>query len=356
MNRLRLHRVLATGAAVFVGGLSFASAQTAPSLGAAGSFAVLAGSTVTNTGPTVVTGDVGVSPGSAVVGFPPGIVLSGTIHSADAVALQAKADLVTAYNSLAAGTCTQDLSGQDLGGLVLAAGVYCFSSSAALTGTLTLDAGGNPAAVFIIRTGSTLITASGSSVSLINGASPCNVFWQVGSSATLGTTSSFAGDILALTSITLNTGATVAGRALAQNGAVTLDGSTITAVCATTPPPPACPAITLSPATLPSATAGVAYNQTISAVGGTTPYVFAVTGGSLPAGLGLSAGGVVSGTPAASGLSAFTIRGTDGAACFAELNYTVAVLAAVPTLPQVVVVLLAAGLVAVGCLRLRRRA
>lgn len=348
-------RFVASVVAVLFCGASLASAQTAPSLGTTQSFAVLAGSTVTNTGPTSVTGDLGVSPGSAVVGFPPGTVLLGTIHAADAVAAQAQVDLTAAYNSLTSEGCTLDLTGQDLGGMTLPAGVYCFSSSAQLTGTLTLDAEGDPAAVFIFKTGSTLTTASGSSVSVINGASVCNVFWQIGSSATLGTTSSFIGNILALTSITLTTGANVTGRTLARNGAVTLDSNTITASCATVEPPPECPAITLSPTTLPDGVEGVAYSQAITAVGGTAPYSFSVTAGALPPGVSLSSAGVLSGTPTTSGVSAFTVRATDANACFAELLYTMSVTAAVPTLPQIFVILLLLGLATAGYLRLRRR-
>ena len=162
--------------------------------------------------------------------------MSGTIHAADAAALAAQNAVTTAYNSLASQACTQDLTGQDLGGKTLTAGVYCFSSSAQLTGTLTLNAQGNASAVFIFKMGSTLTTASGSSVVLINGGSPCNVFWQVGSSATLGTTTSFAGNILALASITVTTGASVTGRALALNGAVTLDTNAVSATSRAAPP------------------------------------------------------------------------------------------------------------------------
>jgi len=180
-----------------------AAAAAAPPQGTEQSFAVLGGSTVTNTGPTIITGNLGLSPGTAVTGFPPGIVTGGTTHAADAVALQAQNDTTTAYNNLAGQTCTSDLTGQDLGGKTLVPGVYCFSSSAQLTGALTLDAGGDTSAVWVFKTGSTLTTASNSSVLVINGGQPCNVFWQVGSSATLGTTTSFIGNILALTSITL---------------------------------------------------------------------------------------------------------------------------------------------------------
>ncbi|HUG89238.1 MAG TPA: ice-binding family protein, partial [Planctomycetaceae bacterium] len=199
-------------------------------LGTADSFAVLAGSTVTNTGPSVISGDVGVSPGSEITGFPPGTVINGTIHATDAVAAQAQSDVTIAYDDLASRAPDADLTGQDLGGMTLTAGVYFFSSSAQLTGTLTLDAQGDPDAEFIFQIGSTLTTASNSSVVILNGGSPCDVFWQVGSSATLGTTTVFVGNILALTSITLDNGAGVEGSVLARNGAVTLDNNVITDV------------------------------------------------------------------------------------------------------------------------------
>jgi uncharacterized repeat protein (TIGR01451 family) len=206
-------------------------AAVAPTLGTAQSFAVLGGSTVTNTGPTVITGNLGVSPGTAITGFPPGIV-NGETHAADAVALQAQSDTTIAYDNLAGQACNSDLTGQDLGGMTLVPGVYCYSSSTQLTGALTLDAGGDPDAVWVFKTGSTLTTASNASVLLTNGADPCNVYWQIGSSATLGTDTTFVGNILALTSITLTTGADVTGRALARNGAVTMDSNTVNAsVC-----------------------------------------------------------------------------------------------------------------------------
>jgi len=209
-------------------GPSLALAQTAPPLGAAASFAVLGGSTVTNTGPTIVTGDLGVSPGSAITGFPPGTVVGGSTHAADALAAQAQIDATTAYNNLAAQACTTTFGvPTDLGGMTLLPGVYCFASSAAVTGTLTLNAQGNANAVFVFKTGSTFITASGSSVVVINGGQNCNVFWQVGTSATLGTTSTVPGTIIALTSITLNTGASLSGRSIARNGAVTLDSNNV---------------------------------------------------------------------------------------------------------------------------------
>src|SRR5271157_1301779 len=210
-------------------------AKAASILGSAESFAVLGGSTVTNTHPTTVGGDLGVWPGTAVVGFPPGIVTGGTIHAGDAVAQQAQIDNTTAYNGLASMpfNSTNNLSGQDLGGLTLTSGVYHFDSSAQLTGKLTLDAQGNNNAFWVFQIGSTLTTASASAVNIINvgsnGGSDDGLFWKVGSSATLGTTTNFEGNILALASITLNTDATIDnGRALAQTAAVTMDTNTIT--------------------------------------------------------------------------------------------------------------------------------
>lgn len=195
-------------------------------LGSAADFGVLAGSTVTNTGFTIINGDLGLSPGTSITGFPPGIV-NGTIHQTDGVAAQAQLDLTDAYND-AAGRISTGTIAADLGGQILTPGVYTSASSIGLTGVLTLDAQGDPNAVWIFQAGSTLTTASASQVVFINGAQACNVFWQVGSSATLGTGSDFSGTILALTSITATTGATVDGRLLARNGAVTLDTNTVT--------------------------------------------------------------------------------------------------------------------------------
>lgn len=214
---------------------NLASAQSAPTLGTASSFAVLAGQKVTNIGATSVSGNVGVSPGIAMTGFPPGTISNGTMHLGDAVAAQGQADLTTAYNSLAGQACLTDLTGQDLGGLTLTPGVYCFSSSAALTGTLTLDANGNSGAVFVFQIVSTLITATNAQVNVINGGNGCNAYWQVGSSATLGTGTSFAGNILALTSVTMDNGSSASGRVLAQNGTVTMQSNSAAACSAVTP-------------------------------------------------------------------------------------------------------------------------
>ena len=195
-------------------------------LGLAGSFGVLAGTSVTNTGSTDIAGDVGVSPGSAITGFPPGII-GGTEYVGGDAAL-AEAALSAAYTFASDETGGSNLTGEDLGGLTLTSGVYDFSISAALTGTLTLNGQGDPNAVFVFQIASALTTASASSVALENGAQGDNVFWQVGTSATLGTTTAFEGNILADTSITLDTGASIAcGSALAAGGAVTLDSNSI---------------------------------------------------------------------------------------------------------------------------------
>ena len=211
--------------------------KAALTLGSAASFGVLGASTVTSTGNTVVNGNVGLYPGTSITGFGPGIV-NGTIYNNNAVAQQAQADALTAYNILAGEPVFHVLTGQDLGTLILAPGVYFFSSSAQLTGTLTLSGNG----LYDFQIGSTLTTAAGapsnpgSSVVLTGGAQACQVFWQVGSSATIGTYSDFVGNILALTSITANTDATVHGRLLALNGAVTLDDNLITVpICVPVP-------------------------------------------------------------------------------------------------------------------------
>jgi len=235
LNKIKFIKLLP----IILVGLFFISvpqvqAATTVNLGTGDNFAVIGASTVTNTGASVITGDLGLSPGTAITGFPPGTV-NGTTHAADATALQAQNDVTTASNSITGQECDFDLTGQDLGGLTLTPGVYCFSSSAQLTGTLTLNGEGNSDAVFIFKIGSALTTASESRVTFINSAKACNTFWQVGSSATLGTTTSFEGNILALESITLNTGATVNGRVLAQKGAVTLDNNTISKTTCTTP-------------------------------------------------------------------------------------------------------------------------
>jgi Ice-binding-like len=211
-------------------------------LNSANAFGILGASTVTNTGPSVVGQDLGVWPGTSITGFPPGIVL-GTIHDSDAVAQQAQADALTGFNFLAGLAVTQTLTGQNLGGLTLDPGVYFFASSAQMTGQLTLDFQGMNNAMVVFQIGSTLTTASASSVLVINPGTNDTVFWQVGSSATLGTTTAFYGSLIADQSVTLTTGATInCGRAIALNAAVTMDTNTVdtgNCVTSTTTPEPA---------------------------------------------------------------------------------------------------------------------
>jgi hypothetical protein len=225
------------GVAAVIGALSAmalvvaptASSASGPSvpLGTDSTFAVLASSTVTNTGSSVISGNLGVYAGTSVTGFPPGVVSNGSIHIADGVARQAQSDLTTAYNAAADASSTETITG-DLAGRTLTPGVYTSASSLGLSGALTLNAAGNPSAVFIFQAGSMLTVNTGSSVVLTGGAQACNVFWQVGSSATVNTDVPFVGHILAADSITMDTGATLIGSALASTAAVTLDDNTIT--------------------------------------------------------------------------------------------------------------------------------
>jgi hypothetical protein len=214
-----------------------AAAQTVPPLGAAESFAALAGTAITATGPAVISGNVGVSPGSAVTGFPPAVVVNGQIYTgAGSLAGPAQSSALEAYNNLKGQAClpANNLSGKILGQtpgfLILNPGVYCFDTSAQLNATLTLNDGGDPNAVFIFQIGTTLTTASSSQVLMSSGGRGTNVYWQVGSSATIGTSTNFRGNIIANTSITLTTSATTTGRVFALNGAATIDSTTVNAV------------------------------------------------------------------------------------------------------------------------------
>jgi hypothetical protein len=255
-----LVRVRRAGIALAAVGLALVAvpvaAQAAPvNLATVAPFVVLGGATVTNTGPSVLNGDLGVAPGTALPGFGLPAVVNGATHANDAVANQAQADLTVAYDVAAAQPLTADLSGTDLGNRTLTTGAYRYTSSAQLTGALTLDAQGDPNAQFVFQVASALTTASASSVVLINGASPCNVFWQVGTSATLGSTTAFQGNLMALASISLNNAATVVGRVLARNGQVSLINNVLTAsTCATAPTTATTPGTTTPGTTAPTTT------------------------------------------------------------------------------------------------------
>jgi hypothetical protein len=219
-----------------------AAAQAGPAavyLGSAGTYAVLAASTVTSTGPTVVNGDLGVWPGTAYVAGTPAATVNGSVHAGDVIAQHAQASLNVAYND-AAGRSTAPIGvAGDLGGKTLAPGLYKSTSSLAITGTLTLHGNG----VYIFQVASALTVGTGGTIVLSGGATAANVFWQVGSSATLGTAADFKGTIMALASVTMATGAKLEGRALALHGAVTLDSNNVTiplhnAVLVVLPPPP----------------------------------------------------------------------------------------------------------------------
>jgi LPXTG-motif cell wall-anchored protein len=226
--------VLALVGALVVSTTAFA-AEAPVGLGTVGSYSVIAGSTVTNTGPSTLSGDLGVHPGRAITGFPPGLQ-AGARHAGDAAARQAKSDLVVAYDDAAGRATTARVAG-DLVGRRLTPGVYTSSGPLAVSGTVTLDGQGLTNPVFIFQVASTLITASASRIALIGGATACNVYWQVGSSVTLGTNSRFVGTLMALQSISVTTGTVVQGRALARNGAVTLQNNVFTNAGCTAPQP-----------------------------------------------------------------------------------------------------------------------
>jgi hypothetical protein len=278
--RLGVASLAAIGLFLALPGSAQAAASPIP-LGNADPFVVLAGTTITNTGATTITGDMGLTPGTSITGMPP-LVLNGAAHVADTVALAAKADLLTAYLN-AAGQTPATAKPSELGGTTLVPGIYS-SGVFTINGTLTLDAGNDPNAVFVFQSAATLNAAAASHVVLTNGASPCNVFWLVTSSATLETTADFTGNILALTDINLRTGATLNGRALARNGQVTLDANTITKpTCVAAPTPTATATATATPTATPTVTA--------TPVPTATPQVTQTPTGSVASGDGSTSGG-----------------------------------------------------------------
>jgi large repetitive protein len=296
-------------------------------LGSAASFAVLGESAVTSSGATRVTGNLGVSPGTAVSGFPPGTVRIGAIYRDEAIARQAHRDLAAAYDDLSGRRCTGVLTGSRL-----APGVYC-ADAFVLHGTLILDAGGDPDAVWIFRGTTSLLADPESKVLVTGGGSEGNVYWHVGTTAGIGANATFAGTILARNGITIESGATITGRTLTQNGVVTLDSSSVNACCKT---------LTVSPLALPGGMECSSYSATLTASGGMASYTFALTSGTLPAGLTLSPAGIISGKPAAGGSSTFTVTATDANGCPGTAAYTIeivpcgstAIVLSPPTLPS----------------------
>jgi hypothetical protein len=337
-------------------------------LGTATTFSVLGATAVTNTGPSVIAADLGVSPGSSITGFPPGII-GGVFHSADAVAIQAQTDVTTATNTGA--SLTPTTSGlANLTGLSLTPGVYSGGAlSIDAAGALTLA--GDAASVWVFQASSTLTTGAASQIILTGGASICNVFWLVGSSATLGTGSSFAGTIMAAQSITATTGATISGRLLASAGAVTLDTNTIVAPTGCAPPGSTTESPVITSGAPADSTEGTPYIHTVTATG-TPGSTFAVTAGTLPDGLALDGTtGDISGTPTTPGDVSVTITATNGQAPDSSATYTMTTLPAAapvpaaPILPEtgsassplgiVAALLLAGGLLCLGMPFLRRR-
>jgi hypothetical protein len=334
-------------------------AQTAPPLGQAARFGVLGNSGVTGAagGGVVVTGDVGSSPTATITNFPPSSAVPPFIvhYTNDGVVQQAHTDAITAYNALLVqgpGTVLPD-NLATVGALT--SGIYSFTTGAPdlpASATLTLNGPG----VFVFNVGSSLTANVLSNVT--GTANPCNIFWRIGSSATLNGTN-FLGTVIANASITVGAGSNLAGRALAgtgASGAVTMAGAGGNTIGGCSTAPPLCPAITLAPPTLPNGAVGTPYTQAITASGGTAPYTYAVSAGALPAGLTLNATtGVLSGTPTTAGTSAFTIRASDANGCSAERPYTIVVSAVVPTLPTTLAIVLGLMLFTFGYWRLRQQ-
>jgi len=322
--------VAVVGFGLLVGAGSPALAQ---SVGAASSFAVegAAGVTAAGGAGTVITGDVGSSPSASITGFPPAVVVPPFgVHANDAAAIAAQAAATALFTTLGAGACT-DSPGPQLSGASFGPGIHCFSSAAdlAAVGNLTLTGAG----VYIFRVPSALTANVGSTVTLA-GVDACQVFWQVGSAATLNGVG-FPGNVVAQAGVTLGVGARLTGRALAIAGPVTLSGSNIAGGCSTAPAPPlppGCPTIALSPSALPGGIANTAYAQSFTASGGVAPYAWTLAGGALPAGLTLTPAGQLSGTPTAAGSFSFTVRATDANGCFNAVAATL-VVAAAPTPP-----------------------
>ena len=306
----------------------------AQSLGAAATSAVQASAGVTAAGGagTTVNGEVGSSPSASITGFPPAVVVPPyTLHLNDGFAVAAQASVDALFVSLGSGACSSTPATQ-MNGATFTPGIHCFGAGTpadlSTGGTVTLNGSGT----YIFRVGSALTANTGSNIILTGGANACNVFWQVGSSATLNGVT-FPGNVVSQASVTLGVSSSLTGRALARTGSVSLSGNNTVGGCSAAAPPPVCPTITLSPTTLPNGTVAIAYNQTISASGGVAPNSFTVTSGTLPGGLTLTSGGVLAGTPTASGTFTFNVRGTDANGCFGNQSYTIVIAPAITPPP-----------------------
>lgn len=307
-------RVILTLCAALTAGYA-ALAQTAPRFGDAASFVVLGNGSVTNSGATQITGNVGVSPGNTVTGLSSSNFLLGEVRRDDALARAARSDSNRIDDELARTACDVTLTDAELGGKRLTRGAYRFpSADVALSGTLILDAEGDRDAVWIFRIDGTLTTAPGASVLVVGNGYDGNVFWRTGGTATIGARTSFIGNLFAAGNIVFQDRASLSGRAISRNGSVSLTANRLSLCCAP---------ITVTPASVPNGTLGTDYRQTFTADGGIAPYTFAITSGSLPFGLTLDACGVLQGTPEQTGIFAFTVTATDRVGCSGSAAYTI---------------------------------
>jgi Ice-binding-like/Putative Ig domain len=312
---MRSGSALATfwAAALFATGSAVAQSATAPSLGSAASFVLLGSSSVTNTGSTRITGNVGVSPGNVVTGFSSATFTLGDIRRDDALARSARRDSDAAGDALLGQQCTV-LEEKDLSHPIRA-GVYC-APDMRLSGPLILDAHDDRDAVWIFRIAGTLTTANDASVLVVGNGYNGNVFWSTGGEAALGARTTFVGNLFARTNVTLGDGASISGRVFARTGSVTLHGNHVSLCCAP---------LSLAPATLPDGVLGTPYRQLVAASGGTAPYTFAISSGSPPFGLTLAPDGTLQGTPARIGKFAFTVTATDALGCSSTIAYCIRV-------------------------------
>ena len=322
-------------------------AQTAPHFGDAASFVVLGNGSVTNSGATRVTGNVGVSPGNTVNGLSSSNFIVGEVRQDDALARAARSDATRIDDELAGTPCNLTITDPELGGKTLTRGVYCFPSAyVTLTGPLILDAEGDRDAVWIFRIAGTLTTASDASVLVVGNGYDGNVFWHSGGAATIGTRTSFIGNLFAGGNIVFQDRASLSGRAISRNGRVSLTANRLLLCCAP---------ITVAPASVPNGTLGTPYSQTFTADGGIAPYTFAITSGSLPLGLTLNPSGVLQGTPEQAGAFAFTVTASDVTGCTGSALYRIELGTAIPTLSPWALLLVVALLAGVGWVVLSRR-